>query len=214
LSLTPSQRLLVTLARLLTSPLFRVHDEALARIPMHGPLIIVMNHVNFFEIPIIYSHLQPRPVRGLALSTRWENPILGWGLDTSGAIPLERGGSNVESFHRALNVLKSGEMVLIMPEGTRSGDGRLQRGFPGVVLLAQKSKAPLMIVVSHGGEQYRQNLRRFRRTDFYLTVGESFTLSEYSEKSSRKELVNQIMFRMAALLPQEYRGVYTLQQPG
>ncbi len=209
-----SQRLLVTLFRGLTYPIFRVHDEALERVPLHGPLIIVMNHINIFEIPIIYTHLQPRPVHGLVLADRWKNPILGWGLDACGAIPLERGVSNMNSFNRALDVLRSGEMVLIMPEGTRSGDGRLQHGYPGVVLLALKSKAPLLPVVTHGGEGYRENLRHLHRTDFHLAVGESFTLTEASDRASRKELVNQVMFRLAALLPPEYRGEYAIQPAG
>jgi 1-acyl-sn-glycerol-3-phosphate acyltransferase len=206
-----SQRLLVAMFRGLTHPIFRIHDEALERVPMRGPLIIVMNHINIFEIPIIYAHLQPRPVHGLVLADRWKNPLIGWGLDACGSIPLEQGGRNVDSLHRALDVLRSGEMLLIMPEGTRSGDGRLRPAFPGVVLLALKSKAPLLPVVSYGGEGYRQNLRRFRRTDFHLAVGAPFTLTETSDRSSRKELVDQIMFRLAALLPPEYRGVYAMQ---
>ncbi len=209
-----SQRLLVTLFRGLTHPVFRVHDEALERVPMHGPLIIVMNHINIFEIPIIYTHLQPRLIHGLVLADRWKNPIIGWGLDACGSIPLERGGSNVNSLKRALDILQSGEMVLIMPEGTRSGDGHLQHGYPGVVLLALKSKAPLLPVVSYGGERYGENLRHLQRTDFHLVVGEPFKLSEASDRASRKELVNQIMFRLAALLPPEYRGVYAMQPAG
>ncbi len=203
-----SQRLLVALFRGVTDPIFNVHAEALARVPTMGPLIIVMNHINIFEIPIIYARLQPRAVHGLVLADRWKNPVLGWGLDACGSIPLERGGSNLTSFKRALEVLKANEMILIMPEGTRSGDGQLQPAYPGMVLLALKSGAPLLPVVSYGGECYRENLRRFRRTDFYLAVGEPFTLAETSDRSSRHELVNQIMFRLAALLPPKYRGIY------
>jgi 1-acyl-sn-glycerol-3-phosphate acyltransferase len=204
-----TQQVLAVLFRGLTHSIFRIHSEALERVPMRGPLIIVMNHITIFEIPVIYAHLQPRPVHGLVLADRWKNPIIGWGLDACGSIPLERGGSNVGSLHRALDVLKRGEMVIIMPEGTRSGDGRLQPAFPGAVLLALKSHAPLLPVVSYGGEGYRENLPRFRRTDFHLAVGTPFTLTETSSQSSRKELVNQIMFRLAALLPPEYRGVYS-----
>ncbi len=205
-----SQHLLVALFRGLTHPIFRIHDEALERVPMLGPMIIVMNHINIMEIPVIYAHLQPRPVHGLVLADHWKNPVIGWGLDACGSIPLERGGSNLDSLHRALDVLKRGEIVLIMPEGTRSGDGRLRAAFPGIVLLALKSKAPLLPVVSFGAEGYKDNLRHFRRTDFHLAVGEPFTLTETSGQSSRKELVNQIMFRLAALLPPEYRGVYAM----
>ena len=87
-----SQHFLVALFRGVTSTMFRIHDKALARVPARGPLIIVMNHVQVFEIPLIYSRLQPRPVHGLVLADRWKNPIVGWGLDACGSIPVERGG--------------------------------------------------------------------------------------------------------------------------
>lgn len=64
-----SQRLLLALFRALTRSLFRVHAGQLAKVPASGPLIIVMNHVHILEIPLIYSHLQPRPVHGLVLAS-------------------------------------------------------------------------------------------------------------------------------------------------
>ena len=63
-----------------------------------------------------------------------------------------------------------------MPEGTRSGDGRLQHARPGVVLLALKSKAPVLPIVTHGGEKYKDNLKKLRRTEFYISLGRPFTL--------------------------------------
>ena len=47
----------------------RVHDDHLSRVPRHGPLILVCNHVNSLDVPLMYTHLQPRPVTGFA-STR------------------------------------------------------------------------------------------------------------------------------------------------
>ncbi len=209
-----SKQLLVILFRLLTHSIFRIHDEPLAKVPARGPLIIVMNHINILEIPLIYAHLQPRPVRGLVLADRWKNPVLAWGLNACGAIPLERSGSNFGSIKRVLDLLNAGEIVLIMPEGTRSGDGRLGSGYPGVVLLAIKSNAPLLPIVSFGGEKYRDNLKKLRRTDFYLAVGEPFRLKAEGRTvagQDRKQMLDEIMDRMAALLPVEYRGAYTLR---
>jgi len=206
-----SRRFLIALFRGVTSSVFRIHDEALARIPARGPLILVMNHVNILEIPLIYSRLQPRPVRGLVLADRWENPLLGWVLNTCEAIPLQRGGINISSVHQALDVLKAGEILGIMPEGTRSHTGCLQKGHPGVVLLALKSKAPLLPIVSYGGEGYRENIKKLRRTEFFLKVGEIFTLRpEENQVNSqvRAQMLDEIMYRLAALLPPEYRGVY------
>jgi 1-acyl-sn-glycerol-3-phosphate acyltransferase len=207
-----SRRFIVRLFRMLTGSIFRIHDESLASVPLHGPLILVTNHINILEIPLIYAHLQPRPVHGLVLAERWKNAVIAWGLDACGAIPLERGSGNLASIHRSLEVLKAGEMLLIMPEGTRSGDGRLQEAQPGVALLALKSKAPMLPVVFHGGEGYKQNIKKLRRTDFFINVGKPFYLDACGEVVNgvvRKRMADEIMYQLAAILPSPYRGCYT-----
>jgi 1-acyl-sn-glycerol-3-phosphate acyltransferase len=206
-----SQRFLVMLFRTLARSVFRIHDEQLQRVPARGPLIIVMNHINILEIPYIYSHLQPRPVHGLVLADRWKNPVVAWGLNACGSIPLQRGAGNVSSISKALDVLAAGEMILLMPEGTRSGHGRLGAGYPGVVLLALKSGAPILPVATHGSEKYKANLQKLRRTDFYVSVGTPFYLEASSPEVGaleRKQMLDEIMFRLAALLPDAYRGAY------
>ena len=95
---------------------------------------------------MIYSHLQPRLVHGLVLASRWKNPVIGWGLDACGSIPMVRGGINLDAMRRALDVLAAGHFLIIAPEGTRSTDGRLQSGHPGIVPLALKSGVPLLPV--------------------------------------------------------------------
>jgi 1-acyl-sn-glycerol-3-phosphate acyltransferase len=207
-----SQRFIVTLFRLLTSSVFRIHDEDLSNVPLHGPLIIVTNHINILEIPLIYAHLQPRPVHGLVLADRWKNPVIAWGLDACGAIPLERGSGNLESIHRSLEVLNKREMLLIMPEGTRSGDGRLQEAQPGVALLALKSRAPLLPIVFNGGENYKHNIVKLQRTDFFITVGKPFCLDPHGKAVNgavRKQMADEIMYQLAAILPPQNRGCYT-----
>jgi len=206
-----SKRILVALFRGLSDAVFRVHAEPLASVPARGPLIIAMNHINILEIPLIYARLQPRPVRGLVLVDHWKNPVVAWGLNACGAIPLQRGSGNLGSINKALDALNAGEIILIMPEGTRSGNGRLQYAHPGVVLLALKSKAPLLIIVTHGGEKYKDNLKKLRRTDFHFALGKPFILKAGNgavDSQTRKQMLDEVMYQMAALLPPEYRGVY------
>ena len=139
-----SKQLIVALFRAVTNCVFRIDASQLGQVPVNGPLILVTNHIHILEIPVIYSRLQPRPLHGLVLATRWKNPIVAWGLNVCGTIPLERGGMNLDAMRLALDCLKAGGMLIISPEGTRSGDGRLQAGQPGIVPLALKSGAPLL----------------------------------------------------------------------
>jgi len=206
-----SQRLVVGFLRGLTSLISRIDDAELARVPTHGPLIIYTNHVNLLEIPVVYTHLQPRCMHGMALADRWENPLLGWLLDVAESIPLHRGEADVAAIRQGLKVLEQGEILLLAPEGTRSHDGRLGVAHPGVVLLALHSRAPLMPLAFYGAEKYAQNLLRLTRSDFHLRVGQTFHMEARGEKVTRqvrRQMLDELMGQLASLLPSQYRGLY------
>lgn len=191
--------------------LCRVDDAQLTRVPDRGPLIIVANHINFLEVPLLYTHLLPRPVVGFAKVETWDNPILGPLFSLFRAIPLDRGEADVRAFRAALRALEAGCILAVAPEGTRSGHGRLQRGLPGVVWLALRTGAPLLPVAYYGGECFWRNLLRLRRTDFHIVVGQPFRLDSCGvqvTRQVRRQMVDEVMYQIAALLPPAYRGVY------
>ena len=195
----------------LTDVMCRVHDAELDKVPLYGPLLIVSNHVNFIEIPALYTHLQPRPVTGMARASSWDNAFKRVLFDLWGAIPIRRSEADLGAMRRALAALDEGRIIAIAPEGTRSHDGLLQNAHPGVTLLALKSGAPIMPVVFYGAEQLGHNLKRLRRTDFHIIVGEAFRLDPRGvrvDKHVRRQMTDEIMYQMAALLPEPYRGVY------
>jgi 1-acyl-sn-glycerol-3-phosphate acyltransferase len=195
----------------LVSALCRVDDAQMKRVPASGPLILVTNHVNFLEVPVLHSRLRPRRVLGLAKAEAWKNPVLGWLFDLWGAIPVRRGETDLAALRRCFEVLKEGAILVIAPEGTRSRHGRLQHGHSGVVTLALRSGAPILPLAFYGGESLGRNLRRLRRTPFHIVVGEPFSLQAEDGRLTqerRQELADEIMYKLAALLPAEYRGEY------
>lgn len=196
----------------LTRLLCRVDDAHLARVPASGPLILVANHINFLEVPLIYTHLMPRPLTGFAKAETWDNPAMALLFDMWEAIPLRRGEVDLEAMRQGLSVLQAGGILAVAPEGTRSGHGRLQRGYPGVVLLAQMSGAPLLPIVYYGGENFKENIIRLRRTDFHIVVGQPFSIHTEGvsvNRQVRQQIVDEIMYQLAALLPPAYRGHYS-----
>jgi len=196
----------------LTSLLCRVDDAQLSRVPRQGPLIVITNHVGLVEIPLLYLRLQPRPVRGFTAAVRWENPWLARLLDLFEAIPLHRGEADIAALRRGLEVLDAGCILAIMPEGTRSHDGRLQRGHSGVVFLGLQSSAPVLPIAHYGSERLADNVRRLRRTDVRFVVGKPFTFDAGGSKVTRRmrqQMVDEAMYELAALLPPTYRGAYS-----
>ena len=181
------------------------------RSPFHGPLILVMNHINFLDAPVLYTHLQPRPLTGLVKSETWDNPAMAYLFNLWGGIPVRRGAADMEAIHLALAALKQGKIVAVAPEGTRSGHGRLQQGHPGLVTLALHSGAPLLPVVIYGNEAFRRNFTRLRRTDFHFRVGKPFYIQTGEGKVTRpvrQAITDEIMYQLAGMLPPEYRGCY------
>jgi len=210
--MTPTRQAVSTTIKRLTRILCRVDDAQLAHVPAQGPLILIANHVNFLEVPLLYTHLQPRPVTGFAKIETWHNPAMGFLFDLYGAIPLRRGEADVAAFRRGLAILEAGHILTVAPEGTRSGHGRLGRGHPGVVMLALRSGAPLLPMAYYGGESLRQNVARLRRTDFHIVVGRPFYLDAGGVKMTREvrqQMIDEIMYQLAALLPPAYRGYYS-----
>ena len=187
----------------------KVDDREVARIPMRGPLILATNHINSLDAPVGFSHLHPRPLTAFVKIETWANPFLKFLFDAWEAIPIRRGEVDFEAFHLAEEALANQKIVIVAPEGTRSRHGRLNQGYPGIVLLAMRTGAPILPVVFYGNENLK--IRLAKRTSMTIKVGEPFNLNTKGAALSRevrKQMTDEIMFEIARLLPEENRGVY------
>lgn len=190
----------------------KIDEKELKKVPDTGPLIIVSNHINFIEVPLLYTHLLPRPVTGFAKAEGWKNPFLRYLANLWGAIPLHRGEADVAAIRAALNALDQNKIVGLAPEGTRSGDGKLRRGHQGVVTLALQSGAELLPLVFFGNETYLDDLKRLRKINFNITIGNKFSLHNPDGRINhkiRQKMTDEIMYQLAACLPPIYRGYYS-----
>ncbi|MBV6393909.1 MAG: Bifunctional protein Aas [Anaerolineales bacterium] len=181
-------------------------------VPQTGPLIVVTNHTGQVEVPVFATLLQPRKITGWGKAEAFENPFLRWVFWAWDIIPVHRGEADMKALKSALRALEEGRIFGVAPEGTRNYTGILRRGLPGAAILALKSGAPILPIAHWGGETYMKNLRRFKRTDFHIRVGKPFTVGAEGKVTSemRQQMVDEMMFRIAALMPEEYRGEYAV----
>ena len=198
------------LVRVGTRLICRIDLVSLAKIPRRGPLILVTNHIGSLEVPLLFAHLQPRPVTGFAKIETWDNPIMGWLFDLWGAIPIRRGEADMDALRKGFAALEQGYILAVAPEGTRSRHGRLLRAHPGVTMIALRSGATILPIAHWGAENFGQNIKRLKRTDFHVKVGQPFRLQveEKVTRQVRQQVADEIMFQIAALMPDEYRGEY------
>jgi 1-acyl-sn-glycerol-3-phosphate acyltransferase len=175
-------------------------------------LIIISNHTGQIEVPLIYAHLQPRKLTGWAKIESWDNKFLNWVFGVWGMIPVRRGEADMHALKAALGALEKGLIFGIAPEGTRNYNGKLKRALPGAVIIALRAGAPIIPIAHWGGEDLMKNLKRFKRTDFHIRVGEQFKLNVEGVKVTgeiRQQIVDEMMVQIAKLMPEEYRGEYS-----
>lgn len=193
------------------SILCRIDAPDIDKVPQKGPLIIITNHTGQLEVAVFFGQLTPRPVTGWAKTESWDNPFLNWLFTLWGIIPVRRGEGDMSALRKAMKALDDGYIFGIAPEGTRNKTGRLKRAHPGAVLLAVHSGATILPVVHWGGENFLKNLARFKRTDFHMRVGKPFKLELNGAKmtrENRQKIADEMMVRIAELMPQDYRGDY------
>lgn len=189
----------------------RIDAPDLDKFPLHGPFIAIANHTGQIEVPMLFAHLQPRRLTGWAKAETWDNPFLRWVFGVWGAIPIHRGEADMKALKLALKALEEGKIFGLAPEGTRSKTGKLIRAMPGTVIIALHSGAPIIPIAHWGGEAIIENLKRFKRTDFHVRVGEPFKLNVEGVKVTgeiRQQIVDEMMYELAKLLPEAYRGEY------
>ncbi len=193
-----------------------VDDRELDRLPLSGPYIVVTNHINFLEVPLLYLWCLPRKIAALVKEETWDNPVFRHLADMWGGIPVNRNASDTRAIRLGIDALKKKKVLIIAPEGTRSRDGRLRQGRAGAVLLAMKGGVPIYPLAHWGGENYFHNLKGFRKTRITIKSGEPFFINQENAREIRKyrkETADALMYRIAELMPKKYRGIYDSECP-
>jgi 1-acyl-sn-glycerol-3-phosphate acyltransferase len=193
--------------------LLRVEVTGLHHVPLTGPLLIIINHIAFLD-PVLVCGAWPRPVTPMAKKEALDLFFFGLFVKIYGTIPVHRGEADLQAIKSALQLLKQGEAVLVAPEGTRSPTYQLQSGKGGAVMLALHSGATLIPAGITGAHQIKAHWLKLKRPPIRLAIGPPFRLHPTSPtgRVPRAELTamtHEAMFRLAAQLPAEFRGVYS-----
>ncbi|MBT2569482.1 lysophospholipid acyltransferase family protein [Planococcus sp. ISL-110] len=180
------------LVKTVLSPLYRFEIIGSENFPKEGGILLCSNHIHALDPPVV-GMTAPRTVHFMAKEELFKAPILGPILPKLNAFPVKRGMSDREALRMALKILKSGEVVGLFPEGTRSTDGVLKKGLSGAGFFALRGNADVMPCAIIGP------YKAFRKVK--VVYGEPIRMEPYRErKASADEVTGAIMSSIQKIL--------------
>jgi len=206
-------RILRSLLRVLLKLIARFEIRGKENVPLTGGMILASNHIGILDIIMVYFAID-RTDLFIPVAEKWEK--IGWvrwlGKQLN-FLFIDRFNPDLKAMRKMIALMEDGKCLVIAPEGTRSRVGSLIEGKPGVAYLAARSGFPVVPVAITGTEDkvILASLKRLRRSNITLTGGKPFIVPPLPNKgrdAALQEYTDEIMCRMAALLPERYRGVY------
>jgi len=168
--------------------LIRIEIKNSDRIPSTGPLVLASNHVSLWD-PIILGVFLPRKLHFMAKEELFKIFLVGSIVRKLGTFPVKRGKADRNAIRESIKVLKSEKVLCIFPEGTRSKNGQLLDFLPGVTMIAQKGKAPLIPIGLKGTDNI---FKKGFRTKIELNIGEPLYIENMYEGKITSEQLDKI----------------------
>ena len=182
-------------------------------IPAGGGFILASNHIGRFDSLMAYHLLDTKDVIQ-PFTDKYKNSLVfrfvGWAL---GMTWIRRGEPDIKTMREIITRLKKGGALVIAPEGTRSKTATMIKGESGVIFIAAQSGAQVIPVGVTGTEDaiVKSRWKSMKRLKIILYVGKPYTPPSI-KGADRDHIIEaateDLMCRIAALLPESYRGVY------
>ncbi len=180
-------------------------------IPKKGPFIIVCNHFNRLDAPFVIYAIK-KPINFLMASDQTIEAEIIWAPWLYGFIPTNRQNIAPSTIKRAVEAIKKDEIVGIFPEGAAT-EQVLRPAKDGAAYLAMTTGVQILPMSLIGMDNIWDNWFKGIRPKLKIKVGKPFLPSPLpSDRLKRNEVIKtigeEIMCRIAALLPEKYHGTY------
>lgn len=208
-----SRKILRVFFKALFLLLGKVELSGMENIPDHNRYVIVFNHVSLVEVPFIAA-FWPKVIEIIGAAAVWERGFQALIAKMWAGIQVDRTQYDREVFKQVELVLQAEQPLMISPEGGRSHQPGLRRGKPGVAFIIDNVDIEVLPVAVVGNTMdFLTNGLKLKRPTIQMIVGEPFLVPSLEgrgeeRRSARQRNTDYIMARLAALLPENYRGVY------
>ncbi|HEV3281416.1 MAG TPA: lysophospholipid acyltransferase family protein [Acidimicrobiales bacterium] len=151
--------------------LWRVRVEGREHVPAHGPAVVAANHQSFCDslfLPLVLR----RRLTYVAKAEYFDSWKTAWFFRAAGQIPMNRGGGDASqrALDTATQVLNTGQLLGIYPEGTRAPDHRLHKGHTGAARLSLGCDVPVIPVGIVGTRAVQPPGSRWMRPFHTVTI--------------------------------------------
>ena len=183
---------------------FEIHNPE--NVPAVGACIIASNHVSYLDPPAVAVGIKHRVVHFMARDTLFSTPFSKWLLTGVQVMPMDRTRGDVGALRKGINLLKSGKVLGLFPEGTRSPSGEMQGAKGGIGFLISKASVPVVPAYVDGSFQaFPKGAKRIRRGRVRVFYGKPIEPSEFAalgtDRDSYERIGELVMSRIAALKP-------------
>ncbi|MBE2267892.1 MAG: 1-acyl-sn-glycerol-3-phosphate acyltransferase [Anaerolinea sp.] len=182
-------------------------------LPASGGTIIMMNHISLLDPILCMATIKPRFVVPMTKVENMRNPLLAPFIRFWGSYSVNRGEVDRTALTNSVEMIKSGAMILIAPEGTRQREG-LSRPKDGMAYVATKADAIIVPAAISGARDWMRNLTHFKRSHIHIHYGRAFKFkTDGRARIPRDELAamtEEAMYQLAAAVSDtSMRGLYS-----
>ncbi len=212
------RRILHPLLRAAVPSFCQVEVDGLENVPRAGRTCLMINHVSYLDPIVVTVSIPFRHTISLSKVENFDIPVAGWFLRQWGHYPIHRGAYDRKALMQTIALLKSGQLVLMAPEGTRHPQG-LQEAKDGLAYVASKADAVIVPTAICGAEDWRQRLKSLRRAYAKVVFGAPFRFRQAETqpgkripRAARSRMISEAMYQLAMTIPDEYsylRGYYS-----
>jgi len=174
--------------------------------PASTAFVLVVNHIKWSDIWLVAATIPLTHIPHWLAKAELFGPLTRWWFHGMQAIPVRRGQNDVGAIDMAVDTLRAGNIMIVFPEGTRSGNGKLKKGRGGAMRMALRAGVPIVPVGITGVEGGLRAPATITYGPAWLPVA----LSELDtiDPDEMTTLTDDMMRHIAALLPVEYHGYY------
>lgn len=189
----------------------RVHG--VENVPHEGAAILMMNHITALDPGVVIGAVTHRIVIPMTKAEAAKDWFMGPFVWWYGAFTVNRGEVDRRALAVSMALLRSGEVVLIAPEGTRTPSGLIEPK-EGLVYVATKTNALIVPVAVSDAVDWKARLKRLRRANVTITFGKPFRFKTDGRtripREEMAQMTRESMYQLALTLPDPaLRGAYS-----